>query len=152
MKALVRPLLFAALVLLAAGALAGPLVRDDVTIRTDQECYDLGDTVTITITNNLDSTITMFHDPPWVISEASTDSFVCCLSYQVIIYLAGHDSLVYEWPQTDYLWNPVQAGTYYVSLNYQDPWGYHTVSDTFTIGGASPVEPVSWGSLKSLWR
>jgi len=152
MRPFVRCLVFAALVLLAASAFTTALVRDEVTITTDRECYALGDTVTITVTNNLDSTSTMFSQPPWTIYEASTDSFVCCYVYHVIIYLAGHDSLVYEWPQIDYLLNPVQAGSYYVTMGYQDPSGLHTVSDTFEVGGLSSSEQTSWGHLKSQWR
>jgi hypothetical protein len=155
MKPTFRRLVFGALVLLAASALAALPDREDVTLETSEDCYALGDTVHITVTNNLDATVYMPSDPPWSIRDASADTFVCCYVLWVIISLDGHDSLTYGWDQTNYMGNPVPAGTYYVQLSYshqQEPWDPHAVIDTFTIGGPSPAPAQSWGSIKPLWR
>lgn len=138
---------------------AVPTRADDVTLVTSSGCYELGDTVSFTLTNNLDSTIYMPRSPVWTIYESASDSLVYpSVVLWIIVPLSGNSDATYTWPQTDHHGNAVAAGTYWVEVRYSpqmEPWVVSTVADTFDIKASCPstaVDPATWGSIKRLFH
>jgi hypothetical protein len=132
---------------------------DEVTLETSLECFEIGDTVTFTLTNNRDSTIYMPHDPPWLVFDASADTLIYpSIVLWVIVTLGGDSSATYDWDQIDYHWNQVPEGTYWVQISYSEqlePWELNTVADTFEVKTDCPstgTEGATWGSIKRLFR
>lgn len=147
------------LVLLAAGlvGVATVAAQDSVTLETSEACYAVGDTVSITLTNNRDSRIYMPHSPPWSIWDASADTLIWpSMVFWVIVPLGPDSSETYKWSQVDNHFNQVPEGSYWVEVNYShqlEPWdASNTVTDTFYIGGPSATEPGTWGGVKALYR
>lgn len=127
---------------------------DDITFQTSAECYALGDTVDFTLSNGSDSTLTFYYLPQWSIWDASTDTLVFPqIVLWVVTTFAPDSTQTWSWDQNDYTGNPVSAGSYWVELTFgMGSGGSVTMADTFTVGGASPVESASWGAIKALYR
>ena len=158
MMAVLRSCLLVTMMLVFAGALSAS-VAQDVTLDASRDCYELGDSVSFTLTNNRNSTIYMPHDPTWTVFDAGADTLVYPSVYLwVIVTLAGNSAVTYTWTQTDYHSNSVPAGRYWVEVSYSpqmDPWAVTTVADTFDIKVNCPstaLEASSWGSIKRLYR
>jgi hypothetical protein len=135
------------------------VMAEDVTLETSADCFEVGDTVSFTLTNDRDSTIYMPHEPPWLVYDASADTLIFPSTVLwVIVPLGGNSSATYEWDQRDYHLNQVPEGTYSVKISYSeqlDPWDLSTVSDTFDVKTECPgtgVETTNWGSIKRLFR
>jgi hypothetical protein len=104
-------------------------VGNCVSVTTDQDCYNPGETVTFTITNNGSNLINLRHGGPWEIKD-SLNSHVygpACTTLAVIPLDTG-ESYSWEWDQKDegdgqvgcgYL-NRAQVanGTYQVEVSY----------------------------------
>jgi hypothetical protein len=131
--------------------------QDTVTLVTSDDCYVVGDTVSFTLTNNLDSTIYMPHSPVWSIWDATGDTLVYPSTvFWVVVPFGADSSETYKWPQIDYHLNQVPQGPYWVEVTYSpqlEPWNpAFTVTDSFYVGGASVTEQGTWGSIKSMYR
>ena len=143
--------------LLVSAFLAGMAAwssADEITFETSAECYALGDTVDFTLDNGSDSTLTFYYLPQWSIWDASADTLVFPQYVLWVVTTFAPDSTqTWSWDQNDYMGNPVSAGSYWVELTFDfGAAGPVTMADTFAVGGASPVESVSWGAIKSLYR
>jgi len=141
--------------LLPAGAAGG----DEVTLESAFDCYEAGDTVSFTLTNDRDSTIYMPHSPVWVVYDLSADTLVFPLNvFWVIVPLGPDSSETYVWDQKDYLSTQVDTGEYVVRVSYSErmePWELNALADTFAIREDCPSTATwetTWGSLKSLFR
>lgn len=148
-------LMFAAAIVFAG--FGGASADGTVTLLASDDCYAVGDTVSFTLTNDLDSAIYMPHLPVWSVWDAGADSVVYPQDvFWVVVSLPGDSSATYEWPQTDYHQNQVSQGLYRVKVTYSptlEPWNpSFTVQDSFYVGGASDVEARTWGKIKSLYR
>ena len=148
------------IIIAVAMALAGAGVVSaggTVTLEASEDCYVVGDTVSFTLTNGLDSTIHMPHSPVWSVWCATGDTVVYPnIVFWVIVPLGPDSSETYKWPQTDYHLNQVAQGPYWVEVTYSPqlvPWNpSYTVTDSFYVGGASATEQGTWGSIKSLYK
>jgi hypothetical protein len=128
-----------------------------VTLVASEDCYVVGDTVSFTLTNGLDSTIYMPHSPVWSVWDAAADTVVYPYIVLWVIVPFGPDSSeTFNWPQVDYHLNQVGQGPYEVKVTYSPtlvPWNpAFTVQDSFYVGGASDIEEGTWGSIKSMYR
>lgn len=128
-----------------------------VTLVASDDCYVVGDTVSFTLSNGLDSTIYMPHSPVWSVWDATADTLIFPGSvFWVVVALGADSSETYKWPQIDYHLNQVGQGPYRVEVTYSptlEPWNPNvTVQDSFYVGGASDVEVGTWGSIKSMYR
>ncbi len=146
------------LVMIAASAACGAAcAQGTVTLEVSQDCYVVGDTVSFTLTNNLDSTIYMPHSPVWSIWDTAADSLVYPYNVFWLITSLGPDSSeTFKWPQIDYHLNQVGQGPYRVQVTYSpslEPWNPNfTVQDSFYVGGASAADAGTWGSIKAMYR
>jgi hypothetical protein len=156
-KACARLFVSAVVFVAVLGGLAAVSAQDSVTLEASESCYAVGDTVAFTLTNNRDSTIYMPCSPEWSIWDTSADTLIYPNTvFWVIVPLGPDSSETYKWPQFDYHLNQVSQGTYAVNITYSPqlvPWDpSYTVTDTFYIGGASAVEPGTWGGIKRLFK
>jgi hypothetical protein len=143
-----------------AAALAGAATvaaQGSVTLETSDYCYTVGDTVSMTLTNNRASRIYMPHSPVWSIWDVSADTLIYPSTvFWIIVPLGPDSSETYKWPQIDYHLNQVSQGSYWVEVGYSnqmEPWDpSNTVTDTFYIGGASNTDRGTWGGIKALYR
>ena len=152
-RLLCSTMVLATMIAMAAAASA----QDSVTLETSEYCYTVGDTVSFTLTNNRDSTIYMPHSPVWSIWDVSADTLIFPSPvFWIIVPLGPDSSETYDWPQIDYHLNQVSQGSYAVEVGYSpqlEPWDpSYTVTDTFYVGGASPVELGTWGGIKALYK
>lgn len=134
-------------------------IAGEVTLETDTDCYEIGDTVSFSFSNGLNDTIWTPCDPPWVIWDATGDTLIYpSLVFWVVSAIDSNSSVIYHWDQDDFLFNSVSTGTYCVEISYSeafDPWNLISVADTFEIKdtcGTTAREPLSWGKIKKLFR
>ncbi|MGD9140454.1 MAG: hypothetical protein PVJ42_02835 [bacterium] len=150
------------LLIIAAAAIVMPgfgaaSADGTVTLLASDDCYAVGDTVSFTLANGLDSAIHMPHVPVWSVWDTGADSVVYPQDvFWVVVSLPADSSATYKWPQIDYHLNQVSQGLYRVKVTYSptlEPWNpSFTVQDSFYVGGASDVELRTWGRVKSLYR
>jgi len=145
--------------LLAALLLGGPAAAGEVTLESTLDCYEVGDTVSFTLTNGLDSTIHMPHSPVWAVFDLAADTLIYpSLVLWVIVPLGPDSSETYVWDQKDYFFTQVDTGRYEVRVSYSeqlDPWELNALADTFAIQEECPstgTNETTWGSLKALFR
>ena len=143
----------AVILVLAACAFA----QSSVTLVASEDCYVVGDTVSFTLSNGLDSAIYLPCSPAWSVWDATGDTLVFPNTVFWVITSFGADSSeTYKWPQIDYHLNQVAQGPYWVEITYSptlEPWNpAYTVTDSFYVGGASTTEYGTWGRIKSMYR
>ena len=137
--------------------LQAAFAQGSVTLVCSDDCYVVGDTVSFTLTNGLDSTIHMPCSPAWSVWCATGDTLIFPNTVFWVITPFGPDSSeTYKWPQIDYHLNQVAQGPYWVELTYSptlEPWNpAFTVTDSFYVGGSSVTKPGTWGSIKSIYK
>lgn len=154
MNGIARVLGFGLLLFLFLTGLVAWSSADEITFQTSADCYALGDTVDFTLYNGSDSTLTFYFLPQWSVWDASADTLVFPQYVLWVVTTFAPDSTqTWSWDQSNYMGNPVSAGTYWVELTFDlGSAGPVTMADTFMVGGVSPVESASWGAIKSLYR
>ncbi len=131
---------------LVALALLTTVASAEVTVTTDKDSYLSGETVQITV-QNLGPSDVEFNSAPYV-QIYNTDTLECmygCVGLPVMTpFPAG--TTVYENWDTGYL--PDTPGHYAVVVNILGP----TISTSYTLTSEVGLEPISWGTVKALYK
>ena len=149
-----RQQLIAAMVLLVALA-----VRSEAEVRLtmSQPTYSVGEHVRFILRNDTKAMIHVMSWPGWNMWDSVGTRVAPCLFSQIVLDIHPGGAVSGGWDQLN-CWDESQLqvppGRYRVRYGYISeccPGESYSVETWFTIGVA-PVEPASWGRIKSLFR
>jgi len=111
-----------------------------ITFQTDQATYDMGETVTLLLSNDCLNEITLAHSAPWVIKDSSGQIVFSPAALAVITSVPSGKQLSWSWDQKDENGQQVPTGTYTAEMPTKDA---RVLTTKFEIKEAKPSEPMS---------